>query len=397
VTAPDRPRYRWVVLAVGVVAQAAFSAVSVGLPAVAPALRTSFDLSIAEVGVALAAVIAGMVVTMLGWGLLADRVGERRVMAVGLAGAAGGMALAGAAGGLGQLVGALALAGAFGASVNAASGRAVAGWFGPAERGLAMGVRQSALPLGGALAAATLPTVAGADDARRALAVLAGTCAVGAVVAALGMRDDPSGADPAEPGADLHPLRDARIWRLAAVSFALVVPQTALLGFVALYLHDERGVTPVAAGALLAGVQAVGAGARVGVGVLADRRGSRLRLLRSVALAVAATVALAVVLLPAPVAVTAAGLSLAGVLTLSWNGLAFLATAESAPPARRGAALGLQNTVVVLSAAGVPVAFGVTVTAAGWTAAFAALPVAPLVAVALLAPLARRERRTAPA
>ena len=49
------PRYRWVVLVVGVVAQAAFSAVSTGLPAVAPALRSHYGLTIAQLGVALAA------------------------------------------------------------------------------------------------------------------------------------------------------------------------------------------------------------------------------------------------------------------------------------------------------------------------------------------------------
>ena len=253
---------------------------------------------------------------------------------------------------------------------------------------------RSAAPLG----AATLPTIAGADDAPRALAALAGVCAVGAAVAAVGMRDPVAAAEPADAaGADRHPLRDARIWRLAAASFALVVPQLALLGFVALYLHDERGMSPVAAGGVLAGIQVAGAVSRVGLGVLSDRLAVRLRLLRAVALAVAVAAALAVVLLAGPLPLTVGGLALAGVLALSWNGLAFLATAEAAAPGRRGAALGLQNTVVVLSAALTPVAFGITVAAGGWTVAFAALPLAPLLAVAVLAPLARTERRTVPA
>src|SRR5450631_1444355 len=46
-----------------------------------------------------------------------------------------------------------------GGSVFAASGRLILGWFARAERGLAMGIRQSAQPLGVAIAAVTLPTL----------------------------------------------------------------------------------------------------------------------------------------------------------------------------------------------------------------------------------------------
>ena len=51
----------------------------------------------------------------------------------------------------------LVLTGLFGASVNAASGRAVMGWFPRDERGLALGIRQTAVPVGGASAAVVLP------------------------------------------------------------------------------------------------------------------------------------------------------------------------------------------------------------------------------------------------
>lgn len=385
-----RPAYRWVVLGVGVVAQAAFAAVSLGLPAMAPALRAHYGLSIATIGVALAAVGGGMIVTMLGWGVLADRIGERLVMSIGLAGAAVAMLAATRAGGAVALVGTLAVAGGFGASVNAASGRAVAGWFPPEERGLAMGVRQSALPLGGALSAVTLPTIAGATDAPRALAVLAGVCAVGALAAGLGMRDPAPAAD-AGPVTGPHPVRDARIWRLTATSFTLVLPQLALLSFVALYLHDERGLSPAAAGAVLAAAQLVGVAARIAVGLRSDRLGSRLPLLRVLVLVFAGTLVAGALLLRAPVPVTIAGLGLAAVLALCWNGLAFLSVAEAAAPSRRGVALGLQNTAVVLAGTVAPVGFGLAVAGAGWTVAFALLPLCPLVALVLLAPLVRTE------
>ena len=47
--------YRWVVLAVGMTAQASISALQLGLPAVAPEIRAEFDLSLAATGALLAA------------------------------------------------------------------------------------------------------------------------------------------------------------------------------------------------------------------------------------------------------------------------------------------------------------------------------------------------------
>ena len=88
-------RYRWVILATGAVGAGAFSALRMGLPSLAPALRAEFGLSLGEVGLAFAAVTGGGMLTLVPWGALTDRIGERPVMASGLAGCAA--ALVGAA------------------------------------------------------------------------------------------------------------------------------------------------------------------------------------------------------------------------------------------------------------------------------------------------------------
>src|SRR5919204_213889 len=70
-------RYRWAILAGGCVAQASVSAILLGLPAIAPAIRSHYGLSLTQVGVVLAAQNFGGIVTLLPWGMLADRVVER--------------------------------------------------------------------------------------------------------------------------------------------------------------------------------------------------------------------------------------------------------------------------------------------------------------------------------
>src|SRR4051794_23049304 len=152
---PDRvvsSRYRWVILGVGAAGAGAFSALRMGLPALGPALRSAYGLSLPQVGLAFTAVAIGVMVTLVPWGMLTDRVGERPVMTVGLAGTALALAATAYASGYAMLLAGLLVAGMLGSSSTGASGRAVMGWFARTERGLALGIRQMALPLGGAAA-----------------------------------------------------------------------------------------------------------------------------------------------------------------------------------------------------------------------------------------------------
>jgi len=79
--------------------------------------------------VLLAATSGGMVLTLLAWGLVTDRVGERAVVALGLGGAGAAFLACAALPRYAIVFALLTLAGMVGASVSAASGRAVMGWF----------------------------------------------------------------------------------------------------------------------------------------------------------------------------------------------------------------------------------------------------------------------------
>lgn len=387
--------YRWVVLAVGMTAQAGISAVQLGLPAVAPRLRAELGLSLAATGALLAASTAGIIATLLAWGALADRVGERLVVAVGLGGAAGALALGARASGALELGAALALAGALGSSANAASGRAVVGWFDRSQRGLALGLRHMATPAGGAIAAALLPVAAAAGGVDAALLALAGACAVGSLAAAAGLR--PAPAVPEEAPAARGPLRDRAIWRLSLGTACVVLAQIAILSFLALYLVEGRGWSAGPAALVLAAVQAGGGAARVAAGAWSDRRGRRVEPLRALALGAAAALGLAAALLPAPDALAVPALAVAGVLAMAGNGVSFAAAAEMAGPGRVGTALGLQNTVLFVAVAAAPPLFGTAAGLLSWGAAFALAAACPLAGWWAFAPLARAEAaRAAP-
>lgn len=384
---PAPPRsYRWTILSAGVLAQAAFSAILLGLPAIAPAIQDRYDLTLTQVGVVLAALNFGSLATLLLWGIVADRIGERAVIALGQAGTAAALVWAAYSSSFAELIGALSVAGALGAGVNAASGRAVMAWFGEDERGLALGIRQMAVPLGGAVAAVALPALNQHISLHAAFDGLAVACLVAALVGAVLLR-----VEPAEDHSVLaRPLRDPRVWRICVASTFYVTTQISLLGFFVLFLHDRRGVSTAVSVGAFAATQVLGGIARIAVGRWSDRLRMRIVPLRWIALGLAVTVGASAALLDAPVWVVIAALVLAGTFALAWNGLSFTAAAEAAGRARSGAAIGLQQTFLSAGAIVAPISFAAVVHHFSWRAAFTLAAVSPLVGYALLSPLAER-------
>jgi sugar phosphate permease len=382
---------RWLVLAAGTVALTAGSAFQYGLAYLIPALRAS-GLSLAQAGVIVACPTAGLLLTLVAWGAAADRWGERRILAAGL-GVAGLVLLAATrARGMATLGACLVVAGAAGASVYAASGRLILGWFAARERGMAMGIRQSAQPLGVAVAALALPSLA-ARGLAAAFAFLGGFCLLAAALVVAVVRD-PARDGEREQAQRGSPYRTGVLWRIHAASALLVVPQFTVSTFALVFLVEARGWRAPAAGALLAVAAAGGAASRLGAGHWSDRLGSRMRPMRILALATtAALLALALAAVAAP-ALAVPILLGAAVLVVSTNGLAFTAVAELAGPAWAGRALGIQNTGQNAVAALTPPLVAVLIGAAGYPAAFAVAGVLPLAAAALV-PLAD-ERRAPP-
>jgi sugar phosphate permease len=380
-------RYRWVILATGAVGAGAFSALRMGLPSLGPALRNEFGLSLAQVGLAFAAVTGGGMLTLVPWGALTDRIGERPVMASGLAGCAAALVGAAVATTYPALLAALLLAGMFGSSATGASGRAVMGWFARTERGFALGIRQMALPLGGAIASLTLPSLIDAQGLDAAFVALAGLCLTAAVASVVLMRDPPPApvVNPAPPAPP--PTRDARLWRLGAGGALLVCAQASMLGFIVLFLHDARGVSAPVAAAALGVLQIVGALVRIVAGRRSDREGLRIAPMRRIAARNTGLLAAVGALAAAPGVLLYPVLTVAAISTMSWNGLAFTAAAEISGRARAGTAMSLQNTLISVGGLIAPVAFGAFVELTSWNAAYAVLAVAPLAAFAVLAPL----------
>jgi sugar phosphate permease len=379
--APRRPR-RWLVLVAGTIALTAGSSFQYGLAYLIPALRAR-GLSLEEAGVLVACPTVGLLLTLVAWGAAADRWGERLILTSGLSAAGAVLLLTTQAHSTVTLGGCLALAGAAGASVYAASGRLILGWFAASERGLAMGIRQSSQPLGVAVAGLTLPRLT-AHGLPAGLTFLGLFCLAAALLVVAVVRDPQVRAKAAGERAR-SPYHGPALWRIHAASALLIVPQFTTATFAIVFLTEARHWAAPAAGALLAAATIAGAASRLVAGYWSDRVGSRMRPMRTLALAIAAGLLLLAAAAQAASPLAVPALLVAAVLAVSTNGLAFTAVAEYAGPSWAGRALGIQNTGQnIVAALTPPLAAALIGSGGGYAAAFALAGILPLAAAAVI-------------
>src|SRR3954469_25029344 len=285
---------RWSMLAIALTTTLFANVFINGAAFLIPTLHTERGLDLAKAGLLSSMPSFGMVATLIAWGYVADRIGERIVLGLGSALTAAAAFAAASVHSLVAVGAFLLLGGMAAASSNSASGRLVVGWFPPEQRGLVMGIRQTAQPLGVGLGALVIPRLAENYGVSVALLFPAVVCAVSAVVCAVAVVDPPRPPRHEADEAELaNPYRGSSLlWRIHAVSVLLVVPQVVVWTFTLVWLMSDRGWSAASAGAMVAAAQCLGAAGRIAAGRWSDMAGSRLRPIRIIALAAAAAMAL---------------------------------------------------------------------------------------------------------
>ena len=339
--------------------------------------------------------LAGLLFSLPG-GRLADRLGVRPAFLGGLALGAAGLLAAALAPSFLAFLACLFVAGAGWSVVNPTLGKAIMDVFPVRERGIAMGVKQMGLTIGGVISALALPAIAGALGWRYAV----GTCAlVVALPVALGWR--PLGAfgpgaraagGPAGPvgtGSSWWWARRPALVILFATGFALGMVQAAVLSYLPLFTIQALGFDKIGAGLLVAASQAGGAVSRLALGAASDRWFTgRRSLWLTFTGAVGAVIFGVYAAWPATSPLAAGLLAFAtGVGAYGWVGIFFVISAEAGGPREAGLLSGVAFAAIVLGLLVGPPVYGLLLEAANsytlaW-AVFAAL--SALVALVALA------------
>lgn len=361
-----------------------------------PFIKKELTLSHTEVGLLISVLNGGAATAGIPGGMAADRLGERVVIAYSTI--ASGFIIIGIhwMTSLTTLLPFLFLTGFITTVSVPGGGKAVVGWFREKERGTAMGLRQTAVPLAGAVSAMVLPPLALVVGWRLAL-VLAGIFAVTMGFITLRVYQEPptSGfaGEASRSGGIKTLLARKEIYGVLIYCVLLSSGQWFYLTYLMLYLTEDLQLSLIYAANLLALGQVCGAGGRIFWGFLSDRLfGGRRRPVLHLVGFLAILMCLSGSLLSAqtPLWLITFTVALLGLTLQGWNGLTHTLASEMAGGRSAGVAVGLANTSGFLGVITLTPVFGFLVDQSQ-SYRLAWLGLSALIAVALAALLLARE------
>lgn len=269
--------YRWVILGVCWLAYIVAFMQRLSIGPLAPFLKEDLNLSSAQAGMLMSASAFGYMLTLLPAGWLADRIGVRWLLLSGEV--IGGIFIIGMFTVTTFTSGLIfmGLAGLGMGFLMPSTTKAVLEWFPVKERATAMGLKQTAVNLGGIITATTLPTVAIVYGWRY------GFLAIGIIAIVIGIvsfifyrqpvrSDHPMSSIPVvanPPVREVFLNRD--IWVLIATGVCLAVVEFSAIAYFVLYLNEALLISLVTAGFFLAVLEAGGAFGKPLSGLISDR------------------------------------------------------------------------------------------------------------------------------
>jgi MFS family permease len=399
---------RWLLLGVLTASYGAGAFGMLGISPLSPSLVEGFALSRLQVAFIIPSIYLGGLFFSMPGGRLADRLGVRTSFLGGLALGAAALMAGAWAPGFPTFLLALFVAGIGWSVVNPALGRAIIDLFPARERGIAMGIKQMGLTLGGFAAALVLPAVAALLGWRAAIVTCGAVVAVPVVLTWRALAPLATGAPAVLDGGVVSPSVGAWEWlgRPALIVFfatglVLGMVQAAVLSYLPLYAVQALGFDKIGAGLLVACSQAGGAVSRLVLGAASDRW---LTGRRSLWLALTGAVGAAIFLVYAahPVSSPALAGALAfasGVGAYGWVGIFFVVSAEVGGRRSAGLLSGVAFASIVVGLLVGPAVFGLLLVRADsyvlpW-AVFAGLAVLVSAATLVSGPAIDRERETA--
>ncbi|MGE3771996.1 MAG: MFS transporter [Gammaproteobacteria bacterium] len=395
----------WRMLLLAMSAQVAVSIIIQGVPTLAPFLQADLGLTRGQVGLFNSALMCGSLIAMFAAGWIVDVKGERVALV-------GGNLVVGcfcfamlATDGFLTALAVMFGAGIGGAFPTPAGSKAVMGWFPLHQRGTAMGIRQTGIPLGGALAAALLPAIALAAGWRTAVAAGGIGCFVTAALCAWAYRNPPENEMPvlAKPARSAMRLRDRLTRDLLLLGLAgavLTLGQFTLITYLALYLKETQGIPVAISATLLVLAQIAGAAGRILWGVWSDRLFQHRRkpaLLLANSFAAIGALALGWLPMPTPHWLLYVLVAAYAFNTLGWHGCWVSLLVETSGSTQQGRTVGLGMTIMYPGIILLPPLFGWFVdTTHSWPWAWTLLSGVLLLGTALLVPVREQKELTPP-
>ncbi len=361
--------------------QALVSLVVYTPPVLAPVAQTEIGMPASAVGIVTALIYLAATFTAFSAGNLINRFGALRISQISLVFAAAGMVSMASANAWLVVLGALVIGTGYGV-VTPASSAILADRTPEGMRAFIFSLKQTGVPIGGAIAGAAIPVlIVGLGWKEAALITAASSFLLAIIVQPYraGVDLAPHAPRPAAPVHILEPFKlvmaHPRLRELAFASFSYSGMQMCMGSFLVVFLTERVGLTVSGAGAALSTAMIAGTVGRIMWGIIADNWTSPRAVLGTLGTVMAFSAFVTAAMAPTwPYALILIVSFIFGASAIGWNGVFLAEVVRIAPPGTAGSATGASLATTYAGVVFLPTVFWLIVHFSGsYAVAFVAV------------------------
>ncbi|MFJ8102000.1 MFS transporter [Lysinibacillus sp. NPDC096212] len=360
--------YKWIIVLVATLSQTAATFVTYGMGPIATFYQIEWDLSSFQTGFIVSAVNIGPIFSMMLFGYLMDKRGEKQIIGWGSILLGFSALLLMLVNNYAVLLFLLLIVGVWYGSAQTGGSTAIVKWFPDKHRGLAIGIRQTGIPIGGALASAIL-TYMYYHHSLISVHLVQGLVAIAGGLLFLLIYQEPKNREAVATTSvtfkeKLEAIKNNKdLYPIYIVGIVMMTLQMILVAHFMSYLHQEGGYSLTEAGQYLSVVLIGGMIGRVAIAWISDHFFAQKR--EFLLMIVMASAVILIVILPLMLhakMLMLLGCFLLGFVALGWYSLFIACVTEQSNPQYVGltvsAALTLNQLFIVIA----PSLFGFMVT-----------------------------------
>ncbi|MGV8050775.1 MAG: MFS transporter [Anaerolineaceae bacterium] len=335
----DKSGYRWVILGICWLGYVIALMQRLSIGPLAPYIKEGLNLTNSQVGMLTSSILVGYLFAMIPAGLIADRVNEKYVLVISEIIGAFFLSCVFFAPEFKETLFFLCLCGLGLGAILPATTKAILTWFTERERATAMGIKHTAINVGGLIAAMTLPTLALTYSWRHTFLFMGFIGVATGIVSFIFYKPHASTSIQPETGnpekikissSFKHVLKNKNILLVTLVGLLASV-EFAVITYFVLFLKEDLGYAVVTAGFLLAVLESGGAFGKPTIGFVSDRllRGSRKKAYMLICIVwCCASIIMAFARAGQPIWITVPLCFILGMSLIGWSGIHFTFIAE---------------------------------------------------------------------
>ncbi|MED1408249.1 MULTISPECIES: MFS transporter [Bacillus] len=372
--------YKWIMLIFATITQATATLITYGVGAFALFWKEEYSLTNMQSGLLVSIVNIGPLFCMLFVGRLLDRYNEKLLISISSFLLGGSLLLTNTVNEFTGLLFVLLLVGAFYSVSQPGGSKVIIKWFSKENRGLAMGIRQAGIPIGGTLAGVLIPFLTIKYNVAYAINIIACICIIGGFLFFIFYKEPYVQEKVKEERIKLSfwmqlkaVMCKKELYPIYITGICMISLQMVLVGHFIKFLVMEQSITPILAGKVFSIVFFSGMIGRVVLAAVSDLlyKGNR-----STPLFIVVCISIGFILMfvisihTITVGVLYGVSALLGFFSIGWFSLFMVEVAESASEESVGMTVSFALTLNQIAIIVAPVLFGYIVDEKGYTYAW---------------------------